>query len=53
MFDLFYRFKKSDFERLNVTWLLHWQDKMIQIPSENIIVRCEIRESILNKYFLK
>lgn len=46
MFDLFYRFEKFDFENFDVTWLLKWQEKMIQILSENKIVRSKIRECI-------
>lgn len=46
MFDLFYKFEKFDFENFDVTWLLNWQDKMIQTLSENKVVRNKIRECI-------
>ena len=46
MFDLFYKFEKFDFGNFDVTWLLNWQDKMIQILSENKVVRNKIRECI-------
>lgn len=46
MFDLFYKFERFDFEKFDVNWLLNWQDKMIQIVSENKIVRSKIRECI-------
>lgn len=46
MFDLFYKFEKFDFEKFDVTWLLNWQDKMIQILSENKTVRSKTRECI-------
>ena len=46
MFDLFYKFEKFDFEKFDVTWLLNWQDKMIQTLSENKTVRSKTRECI-------
>ena len=46
MFDLFYKFEKFDFEKFDVTWLLNWQDKMIQTLSENKIVRSKVRVCI-------
>ncbi len=46
MFDLFYKFEKFDFEKFDATWLLNWQDKMIQTLSENKIVRSKTRECI-------
>lgn len=46
VFDLFYQFERFDFEKFDVTWLLHWQDKMIQTLSENKIVRSKTRECI-------
>lgn len=46
VFDLFYEFDRFDFEKFDVTWLLHWKDKMIQVLSENKIVRRKIRECI-------
>ena len=46
MFDLFYKFEKFDFEKFDVTWLLQWQDKMIQILSDNKKVRSKTRECI-------
>lgn len=46
MFDLFYKFEKFDFEKFDVTWLLNWQTKMIEILSENKIVRRKTRECI-------
>ncbi len=46
MFDLFYKFEKFDFEEFDVTWLLNWQDIMIQMLSENKIVRSKVRECI-------
>lgn len=46
MFDLFYKFEKFDFEKFDVTWLLQWQDKMIQILSDNKKVRSKMRECI-------
>ena len=48
MFDLFYEFERFDFEKFDVAWLLHWKDKMIQVLSENKIVR-RIRECIANE----
>ena len=45
-FDLFYEFERFDFEKFDATWLLHWQDKMIQILSENKVVRSKTRECI-------
>ena len=46
MFDLFYKFEKFDFDNFDVTWLLNWNDKMIQTLSENISVRNKTRECI-------
>ena len=46
VFDLFYKFERFDFEKFDVTWLLQWQDVMIQILSENKTVRHKIRECI-------
>ena len=46
VFDLFYEFERFDFEKFDVTWLLQWQDAMIQILSENKTVRHKIRECI-------
>ena len=46
MFDLFYKFEKFDFEKFDVTWLLNWQDMMLQILSENKIVKNKMRECI-------
>ena len=46
MFDLFYKFEKFDFEKFDVTWLLNWQDKMIQTLSDNKVVRSKTRECI-------
>ncbi len=46
MFDLFYKFEKFDFEKFDVTWLLNWQDMMLQILSENKIVKNKTRECI-------
>lgn len=48
-FDLFYKFEKFDFDNFDVTWLLKWQDIMIQTLSENKIVRSKIRECIANE----
>lgn len=46
MFDLFYKFEKFEFEKFDVTWLLNWQDKIIQTLSENKVVRSKTRECI-------
>lgn len=46
IFDMFYKFEKFDFENFDVTWLLNWQDKIIQTLSENKIVRSKTRECI-------
>lgn len=46
IFDLFYKFEKFDFENFDVTWLLQWQEKMIQILSSNDKVRTKIRTCI-------
>ena len=46
MFDFFYKFEKFDFDNFDVTWLLNWNDKMIQTISENISVRNKTRECI-------
>lgn len=46
MFDLFYKFEKFDFEKFDVTWLLNWQDIMIQTLSDNKIVRSKVRKCI-------
>ena len=45
-FDLFYKFEKFDFDNFDVTWLLKWDDKTIQILSENRNVRNKTRECI-------
>ena len=46
VFDLFYKFEKFDFEKFDTTWLLNWQVEMIQVLSENKIVRSKTRECI-------
>lgn len=46
VFDLFYKFEKFDFENFDATWLLNWQDQMIQLLSKNKKVRIKARECI-------
>lgn len=46
VFDLFYEFEKFDFEKFDATWLLNWQDQMIQPLSKNKKVRTKVRECI-------
>lgn len=45
-FDFFFKYDKFNFENFDVAWLLDWNVKVLQILSQNQVVKSKIRECI-------
>lgn len=45
-FDFFFKYNKFNFENFDVVWLLDWNVEVLQILSQNQVVKSKIRECI-------